>query len=80
MTQNPKTDTEGSRGKLGQKSGTGDEDNAQEESHGRADRGGIAASGSGSQGGRDLPQGGDQPGNLLSLEAAVFRGGGERVA
>ena len=43
VTQNPKTDTEEIRGKLGQKSGRGDEDDAQEGSHGRADRGGIAA-------------------------------------
>jgi hypothetical protein len=30
LTQNPKTDTEEIRGKLGQKSGRGDEDDAQE--------------------------------------------------
>ncbi|MGC2487042.1 MAG: hypothetical protein WA412_00005, partial [Candidatus Sulfotelmatobacter sp.] len=36
VTQNPKTDTEGIRGKLGQESGTGDKDDAQEGSHGRA--------------------------------------------
>ena len=46
LTQNPKTDTEETRGKLGQKSGRGDEDDAQEGSHGRADRGGAAAGGS----------------------------------
>ena len=33
MTQNPKTDTEEIRGKLGQESGTGDEDDAQEVRH-----------------------------------------------
>ena len=38
MTQNPRTDTEEIRGKLRQKSGRGDEDDAQEGSHGRADR------------------------------------------
>jgi hypothetical protein len=43
VTQNPKTDTEEIRGKLVQKSGTGDEDDAQEESHRRANRGGTAA-------------------------------------
>jgi hypothetical protein len=46
VTQNPKTDTEESRGKLGQKSGRGDEDHAQEESHRGADGGGVAAGGS----------------------------------
>ena len=51
MTQNPKTDTEGIRGKLGQESGTGDKDDAQEGSHGRADRGGTTASGGGSASG-----------------------------
>ncbi len=39
LTQNPKTDTEEIRGKLGQKSGRGDEDDAQDGAHGRADRG-----------------------------------------
>jgi hypothetical protein len=29
--------------------------------------------------GRRLPQGGDQPSDLLSLEAEVYRGGSERV-
>jgi hypothetical protein len=52
VTQNPKTDTEEIRGKLGQKSGRGDEDDAQEGAHGRADRGGTAAGGSGSASGR----------------------------
>jgi hypothetical protein len=70
VTQNPKTETEKTRGKLGQESVRGDKDDAQEGSHGRADRGRFAASGSGSQSSRDLPQGGDQPGDLLSLEAA----------
>src|SRR6266849_5954094 len=41
VTQNPKTDTEETRGKLGQKSGRGDK--AQEGSHGRADRSSVAA-------------------------------------
>src|ERR1043166_9466929 len=36
VTQNPKTDTEEIRVKLEQKSGTGDEDDAQEWSYGRA--------------------------------------------
>jgi hypothetical protein len=27
-----------------------------------------------------MPQGGDQPGHLLSLETEIFRGRGERVA
>ena len=49
MTQNPKTDTGEIKGKLGQKSGTGDKDDAQEWSHGGADRGGIAAGGSGTR-------------------------------
>jgi hypothetical protein len=80
MTQNPKTDTAGIRGKLGQKSGTGDKDDAQEGSHGRADCGGIAAGGSGSASGRHLSQGGDQPGHVLSLETEVYRGRSERVA
>ena len=59
VTQNPKTDTE-IRGKLGQESGQGDEDDAQEWSHGRAYRCCFAASGSGSARGRCLPQGRDQ--------------------
>jgi hypothetical protein len=79
MTQNPKTDTEEIRGKLGQESGRGDEDDAQEGTHGRADRGGTAASASGSASGRRLPQGGDQPSDVLSLETEVYRGGSERV-
>ena len=33
-----------------------------------------------SAGGRDLPQGGNQPGNILFLEAAVFGCGSERAA
>jgi hypothetical protein len=80
MTQNPKTDTEGIRGKLGQKSGTGDEDDAQEWSHGRADRGGIAAGGGWGARGRRLPQDRDQPGNLLPLETEIHGGRGERAA
>jgi hypothetical protein len=43
VTQNPKTDTRESRGKLGQKSWRGDEDESQDGSHGRADRGGVAS-------------------------------------
>jgi len=42
VTQNPETGTEEIRGKLGQKSGKGNEDDAQEWSHGRADRGSVA--------------------------------------
>jgi hypothetical protein len=34
LTQNPRTDKEESRGKLGRKSERGDEDDAQERSHG----------------------------------------------
>jgi hypothetical protein len=45
VTQNPKIDTEDIRGKLGQKSGTGKEDDAQESTHGRADRSGQAEAG-----------------------------------
>ncbi|HEV2315362.1 MAG TPA: hypothetical protein VGR94_08665, partial [Candidatus Acidoferrales bacterium] len=47
MTQNPKTDTEEIRGKLGRNSGRGGEDDAQERSLRGADRSGIATSGSG---------------------------------
>ena len=71
LTQNPKTDTEEIRGKLGQKSGRGDEDDAQEGSYGRADRGGTAAGSTGSTRRRGLPQGGDQPGDVLSVETKV---------
>ena len=74
LTQNPKTDTEEIRGKLGQKSGRGDEDDAQEGSYGRADRGGTAAGSTGSTRRRGLPQGGDQPGDVLSVETKVYRG------
>jgi hypothetical protein len=80
LTQNPKTDTEEIRGKLGQKSGRGDEDDAQEGSYGRADRSGTAAGASGSASRRGLPQGGDQPGDVLSVETEVYRGGSKRVA
>ncbi|HEV2315911.1 MAG TPA: SDR family NAD(P)-dependent oxidoreductase, partial [Candidatus Acidoferrales bacterium] len=47
LTQNPKTDTEEIRGKLGRNSGRGGEDDAQERSLRGADRSGIATSGSG---------------------------------
>src|SRR6185437_8044999 len=72
MTQNPKTDTEEIRGKLGRNSERGDEDDAQERSHGRADRSGVAAGGSGSTGGGGLSESRHQRGDVLSLEAAVF--------
>src|SRR6185437_9272357 len=80
LTQNPKTDTEEIRGKLEQKSWKGNEDHAQEGTHGGADRSGFAAGGSGSEGSGDLPQGGDQPGDVLPVEATVFGCRGERAA
>src|SRR5713226_2452887 len=46
VTQNPKTVSGETRGKLGRKSWRGDEDDAQEGTHGGADRSGIAAGGS----------------------------------
>jgi putative transposase len=55
VTQNPKTDTAEIRGKLGRKSGRGDEDDAQEWSYGRANRGGTAASRGGCASRRCLP-------------------------
>ena len=48
--------------------------------HGGADLDSIAAGGSRSQGGRDLPQSGNQPGDVLSVEAAVFGSGSKRAA
>src|SRR5579863_4034126 len=77
MTQNPKTGTEEIRGKLGRNCRRGDEDDAQERSHGGADRSRSAAGGGRSAGGGGLSQGRDQRGHVLSLEAAVFGGGGK---
>lgn len=48
--------------------------------HTEADRGGTAAGASGSASRRRLPQGGDQPGDVLSVETEVYRGGSKRVA
>jgi hypothetical protein len=80
LTQNPKTDTEEIGGKLGQESGRGDKDDAQEGAYGRADRSGAAAGGSRSTRGRRLPQGGNQPSDILSLETEIYGSWGERVA
>ena len=71
MTQNPKTDTAEIRGKLGQNSERGDQDDAQERSHGGADRCGAAAGGSRSTGGGCLSEDRDQRGDLIPVEAAV---------
>src|SRR5581483_10800576 len=79
VTQNPKTVAKETRVILGRTVLERRGDDAKENSHGRADRGGTAASGSGSASGRRLPQGGDQPSDVLSLETEVYRGGSERV-
>jgi hypothetical protein len=53
-----KTDTAETRRRLGQKSGAGNEDDAQEGTPRRADRGGTAAGGSGIASGQGMSQGG----------------------
>jgi hypothetical protein len=47
----------------------------QENPHARGDRSGLAAGGSGGGSRRRLPQGEDQPGDVLSLETDVYRVG-----
>ena len=79
MTQNPKTVT-GKLEVLGESPGEEDEDDAQERTLRGADCGGAAAGRGRRAGGRDLPQGGNQLGNLLPVEEAVCRVRGERTA